>query len=85
MSMFRDTICGFTSAVWYLPVDNPARCVRCGALLTKDDIGLTRKMVNRGAKDCFCLPCLAEHFQVSQQVLREKIREFRAMGCTLFT
>lgn len=60
------------------------RCVRCGAVLTKDDIALTRKMVNRGADRFYCVPCLADHFQLTEEVLREKIREFRAMGCTLF-
>ena len=78
-------ICGCISVAWYPPMDKPVLCVHCGSPLTADDIGLTRKMVNRGAKDCFCLSCLAEHFQVSPSVLREKIKEFRDMGCTLFT
>ena len=60
------------------------RCIHCGAILTKDDIGLTRKMVNRGAEEFFCIACLAAHFQLPEDVLRDKIREFRAMGCTLF-
>lgn len=60
------------------------RCVRCGALLGKDDIALTRKMVNRGAEEFCCIPCLADHFKLSDEILREKIKEFKAMGCTLF-
>ena len=63
---------------------DPERCVRCGAPLAKDDIAMTRKMINRGAQEFFCLSCLAARFRVPEQVLREKIREFRAMGCTLF-
>ena len=59
-------------------------CVRCGAVLTKDDIAMTKKMVNRGAREFCCLSCLAEHFQVTEDILRQKITEFRAMGCTLF-
>lgn len=62
----------------------PFRCVRCGAVLTKDETAMTRKMVNRGATEFFCLSCLAEHFRIPEEALRQKIAEFRAMGCTLF-
>ena len=62
----------------------PVRCVRCGAVLVKDDIALTRKLVNRGAEEFFCLSCLADHFQLTEDILRKKIDEFKAMGCTLF-
>ena len=61
-----------------------SRCVRCGAALGKDDIGLTKKMVNRGATEFFCLACLADHFRLPEEALREKIKEFKAMGCRLF-
>lgn len=62
----------------------PERCVRCGAVLAKDEIALTRKLVNRGAESFFCLRCLAEHFDLTEEILRQKIVEFKAMGCTLF-
>ena len=62
----------------------PVRCARCGAVLQQDDIALTRKMINRGAERFFCISCLAEHFELTEEILREKIREFKAMGCTLF-
>lgn len=60
------------------------RCISCAAVLTGDEIAMTRKMINRGATEFFCLHCLAEHFRVSEDVLRQKIAEFKAMGCTLF-
>ena len=63
---------------------DPGRCLRCGAPLTKDEIAMTRKMVNRGAESFYCYSCLAEHFQVPEEALRKKAEEFRAMGCTLF-
>ena len=63
----------------------PLRCVRCGAPLVKDDIAMTRKMINRGAESFYCLSCLADHFELTEDILREKIREFKAMGCTLFS
>ena len=61
-----------------------SHCARCGAVLSRDDIGLTRKLINRGSEVFYCLPCLAKHFQLTEEILREKIREYKAMGCTLF-
>ena len=61
-----------------------ARCVRCGAVLVKDEIALTRKLINRGAEKFYCLRCLAHHYQLPEDILRQKIVEFKAMGCTLF-
>ena len=59
-------------------------CALCGASLSPDEIGLTKKLINRGAVTFFCLPCLARRFDVPEEALRAKIREFREMGCTLF-
>ena len=59
-------------------------CLQCGRLLSGDEIALTRKLINRGASHFYCLTCLASHFDVSEEDLREKIRQFREMGCTLF-
>lgn len=60
------------------------RCVRCGAALSRDETALTKKLINRGAKEFLCLPCLADRFQVPPEVLRRKIQDFKDMGCTLF-
>ena len=67
--------------------NNPAPsdlCIKCGRRLVKDEIALTRKLINRGASSFWCLNCLAEHFEVSEDTLKAKIAEFREMGCTLF-
>ena len=59
-------------------------CCRCGRPLEPDETALTKKMINRGTDRFFCLSCLADHFEVTEETLRRKIREFREMGCTLF-
>lgn len=60
-------------------------CASCGKELSHDEIALHRKLINRGAKDNFmCISCLASHFRVSEETLREKISYFKEMGCTLF-
>ena len=58
--------------------------MQCSAPLTRDEIGLTKKLINRGCTDFLCLHCLAAHFQVTAEDLRRKAAEFREMGCTLF-
>ena len=65
-------------------MEEGAFCKRCGRLLTRDEIGLHKKMINRGAREYFCLDCLAAYFEASPARLREKIEQFRKDGCTLF-
>ena len=59
-------------------------CMQCGRVLTRDEIGLHKKMINRGATEFMCVTCLARHFEVTEADIEERIRHFKAMGCTLF-
>lgn len=34
-------------------------CIKCSKLLTNDDIGFHRKMINRGAHECMCIEACA--------------------------
>ncbi len=61
-----------------------SRCTACGASLSNDEIGIYKKMVNRGATECMCIPCLAKKLGVTEGDLYERIEHFRRMGCTLF-
>ena len=56
----------------------------CGNPLTVYDIGFYKKMVNRGAADCACIPCTAAHFRITEARAWEMIARFRRTGCTLF-
>ena len=58
-------------------------CKQCGAPLSHDEVGLTKKLINRGCTEYLCYGCMASHFQVTVELLREKGRQFREMGCTL--
>ena len=60
------------------------RCRGCGREVTLDEIGATKKLVNRGTTDYYCLDCLAEYFDVSREDMGKKIIYFKKMGCTLF-
>lgn len=59
-------------------------CTECGKALTQDEIGATRKLINRGVTEYCCIPCLAKRFEVPEELLFKKIEEWRSYGCSLF-
>jgi len=62
-----------------------ATCYVCGKQnLSKDEIGITKKLIDKNTKDFYCIPCLAEYLEVTEEELRDKIEEFKDEGCTLF-
>ncbi|MBR6185206.1 MAG: hypothetical protein IKQ41_02990 [Clostridia bacterium] len=60
------------------------RCVCCGKPLKQDEIAVTKKLVNRGAEEFFCISCLAARFEVTPKDILDRIAYFRQTGCTLF-
>ena len=64
--------------------DTPYACMQCGRQLTPDEIGLYKKMVNRGAKRFLCIDCLAAYYGTTVAAMEERIAHFRATGCSLF-
>ena len=63
---------------------NPMKCINCSKELTKNDIGMHKKMVNRGAREFMCIPCLSKYFHIPEEAIYKKIDYFKKMGCTLF-
>ncbi len=59
-------------------------CQTCGKELTKDEIALHKRLINRGAQEHLCIECLAKHLKVSVPLLEEKMQFLKDMGCTLF-
>lgn len=59
-------------------------CIKCGKELNGNDIGLTKKLINRGSVEFMCIDCIAEKFDCSRELLEKKIVQFKAAGCTLF-
>ena len=60
-------------------------CATCEkAFLSKDEVGLTKKLIDRRATRFYCLPCLAKTIGVTEAELSDKIREFKEAGCALF-
>ena len=64
---------------------NSKICYVCGKEnLSKNEIGLTKKLLSKNTKKYYCLDCLAEYLEVDTEFLIEKVEEFKAQGCDLF-
>ena len=61
------------------------RCYGCGRHLTKDEIGINRKLIDPDMREFQCLDCLAEELETTTETLLIKIVEFKEDGCTLFS
>lgn len=59
-------------------------CQQCGRELSRDEIGLSCKLISRDRKTCLCLDCLGNRFRVSREQLTDMIEHFRRAGCTMF-
>lgn len=60
-------------------------CLACGKNeLSKDTIGINKKMLGKGIKAFYCMDCLADYLGCTVDDLLEKIEEFKDEGCTLF-
>ena len=59
-------------------------CCNCGKVLVKDEVALTKKLIDPEAEEFFCLDCMAENIGCTIDDLKDKIVEFKEQGCTLF-
>ena len=59
-------------------------CCYCGKSLKKDEIALTRKLIDPDAEEFYCLNCMADYIGCTVEDLKDKIVEFKEQGCTLF-
>lgn len=59
-------------------------CICYKSPLTKDEIAITKKLIDPDTKKSFCIPCLAEYLDCSEDDIYDKIEEFKEEGCTLF-
>ena len=63
----------------------PKICSQCGKGLTKNEVGLYRKLVDDKVESPLCLTCVAEWFGCDVEDLLDKIEEFKDEGCVLFS
>ncbi len=60
-------------------------CVCFKSPLSKDEIGITKKLIAPDTDRFFCIDCLAGLLECETQDILDKIEEFKEEGCTLFT
>ena len=64
---------------------NENTCFVCGKTkLSKNEIGLNKKLLGRKIQKYYCLDCLAEYLEVTSEFLLAKVGEFKEQGCTMF-
>lgn len=61
------------------------QCMKCGRPLAQDEIGIYRRLVDRGARKYLCGDCLASYFRCPRGLIDEKIRYYKRIGCLLFS
>ena len=65
-------------------MDN-TKCFICGASpLSKDEIGLTKKLIDKDAVRFRCLGCMAKALEATKEELLTKAEEFREKDCIFF-
>ena len=60
-------------------------CIGCGkSPLTKNELGITKKLLGAQSKNFYCVDCLANFLEVEPQNILDKIEDFKNDGCKLF-
>jgi uncharacterized protein YlaI len=52
--------------------------------LSKDNIGLNKKLIHRQIERMMCLTCMAAYFETTEEELKKMIERFKRQGCALF-
>lgn len=52
--------------------------------MSKNEIGLTKKLLDANSRHFYCFDCLAGYLEVDVELLLAKLKEFKEQGCTLF-
>ena len=67
---------------------NKSRTIPCDACekssLSRDEIGICKKLLGKKTSHYYCLKCLAEYLECDVDELLAKIEQFKSEGCKLF-
>ena len=60
-------------------------CIACGKRpLTKNEIGINKKLLDMKSENFYCIDCLANFLEVEPQDILDKIEDFKNDDCKLF-
>ncbi|AOY60476.1 hypothetical protein B2D07_18515 [Desulfococcus multivorans] len=61
-------------------------CTYCGKeKLSRNEIGLNKKLIHRQIEQMMCLSCMAEDLETTEEEIIEMIEIFKRQGCELFS
>ena len=61
-------------------------CIACKKdKLDKNTLGLNKKLLGEDICNFYCMECLADYLDVTGEELQDKIEQFKAEGCKLFS
>ncbi len=52
--------------------------------ISKNEIGLNKKLIHPKIERMMCLTCIAEYFETTEEELIEMVERFKQEGCALF-
>ncbi len=60
-------------------------CTSCGEkIVNKDIIALNKKLLKTNTKKFYCINCLSNYYNCTEEDLIEKIKQYKEDGCYLF-
>lgn len=65
-------------------VSKSVRCFICESILDKNAIGLNKKLLDEKPTKYLCINCMANHLDVTVELLLEMIKDFKEQGCKMF-
>lgn len=60
------------------------KCIQCQKEIAEIDIAISKLFLSKGATEFSCIDCLSRQFKVSKELLLEKARKRKQLGCLLF-
>lgn len=52
--------------------------------LSKNEIGLNKKLINQNVERMMCITCMATYFETAEEDLKKIIERYKQHGCELF-
>ena len=66
-------------------MDDDKSCMVCQKEhLSRNEVGINKKLLGRRIERFYCLECLAEQLETTTGALLERIEDFKARGCRMF-
>lgn len=60
-------------------------CVHCdNKKLSRNEIGLNKKLIHRRIEQMMCMTCMATYFETTEEEMEEMVERFKQQGCELF-